>query len=260
MWGSKRDASLSELTAQLTGFFVHWESDNVIGELENSFKVPWIYYTASSFFFMLSKPFWLTVAVFWLVEESYSDSRKSASSPFPDPVAEVSLWLTPWLWSTGDPLTLNEGSIGQSWPSRIDSDMISLKLGTPSEYISPSSALNTMAAIKWPCSSEPIEEKIPEENPLSTWLKFLQRSCTEIWSDPQWQSNYRNSDAEDKTSRLLSLSASESIHLSHVNYDKWLWGGMCLLQQAFSFPFWGIPLIDMLYLISINHWGCLLSE
>lgn len=116
------------------------------------------------------------------------------------------------------------------------------------EYAFPSTALNIMASIEWPCWSEPIVQKINPcgEGPLP-WLKFLWRDCMEIWSrscDPKWQAKYRNSDEEDKTnispplSKLLSPFPPWTICSGHENYDKWRWCGMCSLQQTFSFPLW----------------------
>lgn len=116
----------------------------------------------------------------------------------------------------------------------IDADMISLKASNAYRiYI----AINRIGQNGSYLVTSDWE--IPEENHLSDWLEFLLGSAMEIWShssDPQWQSNYRNSDV-DKTNMLVSLVSILKCLIQ--SYKLWwmVLGRNVLVATHFYFPF-----------------------
>lgn len=70
----------------------------------------------------------------------------------------------------------------------------------------------------------------------STWLEFLWRGCMKISDSEITGIQMKKINISPAQSGLLSHSPSWTIRWSHVNYDKWGSGGMCVLRQAFFFP------------------------
>lgn len=87
----------------------------------------------------------------------------------------------------------------------------------------------------------------------STWLEFLWRGCMKISDSEITGIQMKKINISPAQSGLLSHSPSWTIRWSHVNYDKWRSGGMCVLRQAFFFPFSCGGLSQMWCVISHQH-------
>lgn len=164
--------------------------------------------------------------MFWLAERVAGDSGKNCIfSSSPTAVREVNLWLTPGRWQTDDPWPQTKAQSDNhdrlepmpTWPPQSQERLWN-KFSHKPHW--------TMATIERPCCTPP---------PI--WLKFLWRGCMKISDSEITGIQMKKINISPAQSGLLSPSPSWTIRWSHVNYDKWRSGGMCVLRQAFSFFF-----------------------